>query len=51
MMAAQPKQTGGDAAKLKARVIEKPEVPIALKEAGIDKNLANRARKAAALSG
>jgi hypothetical protein len=34
--------------KLKARVIKKPEVPISLRDAGIDKNLADRARKATA---
>jgi hypothetical protein len=32
------------------RVILKPEAPASLEEAGIDKNLAHRARKAAALS-
>lgn len=39
---------GGDA--MRARVVEKPEVsPITLSEAGIDKNLADRARKYAAV--
>jgi hypothetical protein len=47
MLERQPKQTGGVAMKLKARVIEKPEVPISLAEAGIDKNLAHCARRAA----
>jgi hypothetical protein len=40
MMAVQPKQTGGDAMKLRTRVAEKPEViPITLADAGIDKTL------------
>ena len=39
---------GGDA--MRARVTGKPEVaPITLAEAGIDKNLADRARKYAAM--
>lgn len=48
MMKEQPKATGGDA--MRARVFKKPEVaPATLAETGIDKNLADRARKAASL--
>ena len=46
MMKEQLKATGGDA--MRARVSEKPEVAT-LSDAGIDKNLANRARKLNAL--
>lgn len=48
MMAAQPKAKppgGSDARPLKDRVSEKPDQTITLSDAGIDKNLANRARK------
>lgn len=48
MMAAQPKATGGDAMRV-ARDIQKPEHIVTLSDAGIDKNLANRARKLHAL--
>jgi hypothetical protein len=50
MMKAQPKQTGGHAMKVKARVVEKSEVPISLTDAGIDKNLAHESRTLASLS-
>jgi DNA-binding protein YbaB len=47
MIAQQPKAPAGNP----NWVSKKPDSPITLDEAGIDKNLANRARKAAALDG
>jgi hypothetical protein len=51
MMKAQPKaKPPGDNQYRKVdRVLEKPEAPMSLAEAGIDKNLADRARKADAM--
>lgn len=46
VMAAQPKATGGNFNKEKLRVSKKP---VTLADAGIDKNLADRARKTAAM--
>jgi N6-adenosine-specific RNA methylase IME4 len=49
MMEAQPKAKPPGANQYVDRVSEKPEAPATLAEAGIDKNLANRARKLHAL--
>jgi hypothetical protein len=44
MMAEQPKNKGGGDQVSEHRVIEKPSGPASLAAAGIDKNLAKRAR-------
>lgn len=49
MMAEQPKAKGGGDQKSDHRVFEKPGDPITLARAGIDKNLAHRARTFAAM--
>jgi len=50
MMAEQPKQISPGTNQYSGRVMKKPDLPMTLAQAGIDKNLANRARKLARFS-
>jgi hypothetical protein len=50
MMAAQPKAKPPGNNQYVDRIMEKPDAPVSLADAGIDKNLAHRARRLNALS-